>query len=354
MSIMKSVVQFSCAAALLYQHALACEQWNIGGQKTIEQSNGIVVLADFTQDGDALGGTAEFVSTTLNPDIPWTVEGAVKGVVSAGAVQFRVEWSTEYIHPDDYTASWASTGVYHGSIDESGSVSGTSFDVKDAANKAGWTMVEPAQCAVAAKPAPEAISPGMEDNTDRYGSDYRSFFLDARKPELCQAACIEDGDKCKAWTYVRPGVQGDQPVCYLKDRSSQTSANTCCISGVPPKMSDAIKEPGGFAKPSPDKSGAVREQGAGVADSVSPGMENNTDRPGSDYARFVLTEASPKNCQTACAADTGCAAWTYVRPGVQEANAICYLKRPAPAPVANNCCISGKKSQNPAAFREQQ
>ncbi len=311
-----------------------------------------------------MGGTATYYSRALKKGEDVAVFGKVTGTVEGTAVRFRVAWEAAYAdkcgslftgcEPSELDR-WESTGVYDGSIDESGGVSGISFDVKDAANKVGWSLIEPAKCKSAA-PAQqaEAITPGMEDNTDRYGSDYRSFFLDSRTPELCQSACLKDGDKCKAWTYVRPSVQGDKPVCYLKDQSSQTSANTCCISGVPPKASDAVKEPGGFAKPTPDKYGAVREQGAGVSNSVGAGMENNTDRPGSDYARFVLTVADPKNCQTACTADHGCAAWTYVRPGVQEANAICYLKRPAPAPVANNCCISGKKSLNPAAVRAQQ
>src|SRR5690606_18372862 len=124
------------------------------------------------------------------------------------------------------------------------------------------------------------------------------------------------------------------------------------ISGVPPKKSDAYREDGGFAKDTPDKSSAARESG-GFAENITAGMENNTDRPGSDYNRFVLTVADPKNCQTACNADQGCAAWTYVRPGVQQKEAVCYVKRPAPAPVSNTCCISGKKALNPAAVRQQ-
>jgi hypothetical protein len=201
--------------------------------------------------------------------------------------------------------------------------------------------------------------------------DYRSFFLDARQPELCQDACLKEAGRCRAWTYVRPGVQGDKPVCYLKSGVPQTSANTCCISGVAPDRSEAVREPGGFAPKGPDKvrGGVVVESGGfappaadkvrggvvesgGVAAGAGPGMENNVDRPGSDYNRFVLTTASAKNCEAACAADRGCAAWTYVRPGVQQKEAVCYVKRSAPAPVSNSCCISGRKSLDPAAVRQ--
>jgi hypothetical protein len=371
---MKSLIAIAAAAAVSLVAGstgrAACEAWDITGQKTIEQANGIVVLADFTQDGTALGGKANFVSRTLDPEKPWTVEGAIEGVVEGGAVRFRSNWRVFYINPrSDSPETWTSTGVYHGMIDSRGRVSGTSFDVKDAANKVAWSMIEPAKC-IKGNPAgaftgaldtiekagnagSEKLSRGMENDTDRGGSDYRSFFLEARKPELCQDACLKENNRCRAWTYVRPGVQGGKPVCYLKDRVPNTSANTCCISGVAPDKSDAFREPGGFAPETDRAAGAAAESG-GVAGAVEPGMENNTDRPGNDYNRFVLTVPSPKNCKAACDADQGCAAWTYVRPGVQQKEAVCYVKRPAPAPVSKHCCISGKKSLNPAALREQQ
>jgi hypothetical protein len=71
----------------------------------------------------------------------------------------------------------------------------------------------------------------MSDNTDRAGSDYRSFQLKGRTPGECQMACNKQRT-CRAWTYVRPGVQGPNPVCYLKNAVPPARANTCCISGV--------------------------------------------------------------------------------------------------------------------------
>jgi hypothetical protein len=77
-----------------------------------------------------------------------------------------------------------------------------------------------------------------------------------------------------------------------------------------------------------------------------PGMESNTDRPGSDRHRLIMDD--PEVCRLACVNDRkqdkrdGCRAWTYVKPGVQDARGVCYLKNPAPNPVPNTCCISGK------------
>ncbi|MCC5626730.1 PAN domain-containing protein [Nostoc sphaeroides] len=71
--------------------------------------------------------------------------------------------------------------------------------------------------------------------------------------------------------------------------------------------------------------------------------EFGRDRGGSDYTTFVTTSPSASVCQEACINDSKCAAYTYVRPGLQGANAVCALKSPAPASTPNSCCVSGVK-----------
>ncbi|MFN3960555.1 MAG: PAN domain-containing protein [Parvularculaceae bacterium] len=355
---MGSAAAVAAAFMVIAPAAFACEQWSLNGEKTILQSNDIAVVVKLEQDGAALKGEAFYTARSLpGRKGDWPVTGMLSGAVEADVVKFRVSWSADYYTDGGLgigsRASWRSTGIYEGSIASDGAVAGESFDMKEASKKYGWRMLESAQCAVAAAPPPEAVAPGMENDTDRAGSDYRSFFLGENKPGLCQDACLKENNRCRAWTYVRPGVQGEKPVCYLKDRVPSTSANACCISGVAPDKADAFREPGGFAPETDRAAGAAAESG-GLAGAVEPGMENNTDRPGNDYNRFVLTVPSPKNCKAACDADQGCAAWTYVRPGIQQKEAVCYVKRPAPAPVSNKCCISGKKALNPAAVREPQ
>ena len=62
----------------------------------------------------------------------------------------------------------------------------------------------------------------LEYNTDRPGSDYRNFDLpngagrDAGLKQ-CLVEC-EGDDQCVAFTYVRAGLQGPNPRCWLKDR----------------------------------------------------------------------------------------------------------------------------------------
>jgi hypothetical protein len=47
----------------------------------------------------------------------------------------------------------------------------------------------------------------------------------------CGMAC-EGDNKCRAWTYVRPGYIGAAPRCYLKDRITRPRHKPCCVSGV--------------------------------------------------------------------------------------------------------------------------
>jgi hypothetical protein len=77
-------------------------------------------------------------------------------------------------------------------------------------------------------------------------------------------------------------------------------------------------------------------------------MEFNTNRPGQDYKNFELDTPDPELCQKACANDSNCQAYTYVKPGIQGAKARCWLKKAVPPTRSNKCCVSGvKKPENP-------
>ncbi len=72
----------------------------------------------------------------------------------------------------------------------------------------------------------------IEYSIDRLGGDYRNLDVTpdpAGAP--CKAAC-EAENKCRAWTYVRPGYIGPTARCYLKDKIARPRLKPCCISGV--------------------------------------------------------------------------------------------------------------------------
>lgn len=94
----------------------------------------------------------------------------------------------------------------------------------------------------------------LEQDTNRFGSDYHGFDLDEPNPGLCRTACAED-NRCRAYTYVKPGVQGANARCYLKGVAPEATTDTCCISGIKrslpagalPDRSAAIATGGGFS-----------------------------------------------------------------------------------------------------------
>jgi 1-phosphatidylinositol phosphodiesterase len=168
----------------------------------------------------------------------------------------------------------------------------------------------------------QPVTPGtygpLEYDTDRAGSDFHSFDLPEARPDLCLSYC-QNEPQCLAFTYVKPGIQGPAPRCWLKSAIPQPAANGCCVSGV--------------VRPAPAPAPAPAPSAGG--------LEPDTDRAGSDYRSFDLPQPAPELCQSACAAEPQCRAFTYVRPGVQGPSPRCWLKSSVPNPTSNACCTSG-------------
>lgn len=70
-----------------------------------------------------------------------------------------------------------------------------------------------------------------EIDIDRPGLDYRDFDLSGPRPGQCAIECAQDS-KCKAYTYVKPGVQGQHARCWLKTEVPKRTSHPCCVSGV--------------------------------------------------------------------------------------------------------------------------
>lgn len=77
------------------------------------------------------------------------------------------------------------------------------------------------------------LRPGpIENAIDRTGGDYRHFDIpDNPSVDKCKETC-EGENRCRAWTYVRPGYLGPTARCYLKDRIKPPRRKPCCMSGV--------------------------------------------------------------------------------------------------------------------------
>jgi hypothetical protein len=72
----------------------------------------------------------------------------------------------------------------------------------------------------------------VETSIDRAGGDFRSFELKRGEgDEVCKAACAGD-NKCRAWTYARPGYVGRDAHCFLKKEIKPPRRKPGFTSGV--------------------------------------------------------------------------------------------------------------------------
>jgi hypothetical protein len=78
----------------------------------------------------------------------------------------------------------------------------------------------------------EPRSGGTETSIDRFGGDYRNFELKSGDgDDECKEACTAD-NKCRAWTYARPGYAGKAPHCFLKKDIKPPRRKAGFTSGV--------------------------------------------------------------------------------------------------------------------------
>jgi len=76
-----------------------------------------------------------------------------------------------------------------------------------------------------------SVADTFEGGWDRPGFDYSNFDMFNPREILCQWKCQQDR-RCRAWTFVKPGIQGPQARCWLKNRVPKAVRNSCCTSGI--------------------------------------------------------------------------------------------------------------------------
>lgn len=96
----------------------------------------------------------------------------------------------------------------------------------------------------------------LEPKFNRAGGDYRNFDIPpfvnpadaaaiaSAKPADCAALCARD-ERCRAYTYVKPGLHGDRAHCYLKgEGTAPVQRGDCCVSGAKEGNKDEFKDLG--------------------------------------------------------------------------------------------------------------
>jgi hypothetical protein len=159
-----------------------------------------------------------------------------------------------------------------------------------------------------------------ENNVDRHGQDYRNFDLPRPSPDLCSDACAHDPN-CKAYTYVKAGVQGPNARCWLKSGVPPGTPSTCCVSGVKSVST------GGFQRGGTDRGAGGSGGNRGGADGSSGGRTNNPgERPcnANEAAAFSKMTGSFKSYRMhitiggSCEQATGTFKYTEWCEGVDE------------------------------------
>jgi len=93
----------------------------------------------------------------------------------------------------------------------------------------------PANCCISGVRGAGVLEPrieGVETSIDRPGGDLRNFDMKADDGEqACKAACTAD-NKCRAFTYARPGYTGREARCYLKKEIKPPRRRAGFTSGV--------------------------------------------------------------------------------------------------------------------------
>lgn len=206
-------------------------------------------------------------------------------------------------------------------------------------------------------------------NSDRPGSDFWLIQFPRRDGgDAGLGPCIRYcalSPRCAAYTYVKQtATEGGK--CFLKSAAPARITNTCCESGVkadwgPPSAAVLARAPRNgnppIGAPFPEPVfGRPLDAPGTVPPSTPPGVppspplaprddftiETGVDRPGSDYRGSIATN-DPNDCLQYCGRYPDCRAFTWVRPGVQGLQGVCYLKNAVPAARADSCCSSGVK-----------
>lgn len=189
----------------------------------------------------------------------------------------RLNSSEIILTREDRTPSY---GVYRARY--TGRISGTriegevSFTMGDLKGTNRWTAEWNSGGENVSNPQGEGFI--LEVDTDRPGADYKNFDLPQAKPVLCWEACQGDPN-CKAFTYVKPGMQGASARCWLKSDVPAPVKNDCCESGLknPKRVTDAVGTTGrpNLAFNRPTSQSSVYQPAPGNPQGAVDGVKNS-------------------------------------------------------------------------------
>lgn len=229
-------------------------------------------------------------------------------------------------------------------------------------------------------PGPSGVTSGvdftMQRGYERTGSSYQAFDLAAGRPDQCFAACAAD-DRCNTYVYREQSASGPSR-CWLMQGRGTAVERAGFITGQKRSYESGVDRPGtNYRSFVPSSLLGYRECKEACAaeeqcrsysfdfntktcwlkDRIAPpvarstvtsgakaGLQVGINLAGSDVTSFLTSSQLPQTCQAACARDSRCKAWTYVKPRVQDATrAKCWLKSAVPSVSVDSNTTSGVK-----------
>jgi len=114
----------------------ACVQFELKGDYSVLQSNGIDVLFSFKQSGTDLSGTAVWTHEVREGDeiLATHIRGGVHGTLIGENLNIEVRWNNN------------STGVYQGTVSQNG-MAGTNYDKQHPQARVSWYAEKSVSCA---------------------------------------------------------------------------------------------------------------------------------------------------------------------------------------------------------------
>lgn len=268
------------------------------------------------QEGLATGG-GDFIFSVLPLDATTTVDRRIDYSTQESRLGNHVGLFRSPEAPGDYLITFSKNAA---------------MPLADVTRQFVVTFVERPEVTLTAPPAvapgaaiPVTIAGGM-GNYDRI-----ELWLDGALVSRDQRIYVQeffDNRYGPAKPLLAPDQPGEYEVVYIftgMDDDTKVAARLPLTVGIVPDFQEDAS-----LAPAPSATGTRLA-----------GYEINSNRGGYDIASTPLDVADPAQCDALCAADPDCAAWTFVKAGLQGQQAMCWTKYDAAEAQQNDCCISG-------------
>lgn len=142
---------------------------------------------------------------------------------------------------------------------------------------------------------------------DRPGRNLRDGFA-MTQPGSCRRECQQDPE-CWSWTWVKPGIQGEEGRCWLKDGTPEAKANSCCVSGIrvvaPPSSPQRTSTRPSRAAAKPKRAAPKPKRAAPKPTRTAPQPTRAAPQPTRTAPRPTRTAPRPRNDLSFTVAEKG-------------------------------------------------